>query len=80
MRFVTGADSLFTDFSSRPESVTERLAALSEPWRGNFLRYIAERVGRDGQAPSLEEVREWLAADPVLCRHVRLLLYEWTKR
>lgn len=82
MRSVTSADFLFTDsFASRPESVLERLFSLPDPWRENFLRYIAARAGAGNDGlPAREEVLAYLEADPELCREVRLMLYAWTKR
>ncbi len=82
MRSATSAEplSITSSFTSNPKSVAARVFALDEPWRGNFLAYIAAQMGRNGNEPSEEELAAWLAEDPVLCRHVRLLLYVWTKR
>jgi hypothetical protein len=66
--------------TGRVEPLTETLFSMEEPWRGRFLKLVANLATKwswNGQRPTRAEITGWLNADPELYEHVELLLDTW---
>lgn len=63
-----------------PEALAVRIFALSEPWRGRFVGFIAHSVGYrngHGAGPTQAQVATWLR-DRRLFRQVKTMVDTWT--
>jgi hypothetical protein len=64
------------------EALVSVLYDLKEPWRGRFLalvHFLSTGIECNGRLPAHDEVRTWLAEDPMLRSEVRQLVEAWTQ-
>jgi hypothetical protein len=64
---------------TQAEQLTENLFSLTDPWRGRFLTFVAQRAlgpTWNGQLPTKEQVTTWLGQDS-LCQTVTMLFTTW---
>lgn len=64
------------------EQLIEALYSLREPWRGRFLRLVADLAtdgAWNGREPTREDLLTWLGGNLQLLRHVNLLVEAWSR-
>jgi hypothetical protein len=68
-----------TVIKNSPEMLADNLFSLTDPWKGRFLAFVAQRaMGQswNGQLPSEQEVTNWLNKEG-LYQAVTLMLQSW---